>query len=105
MSWLNLLNAEIISMLSATATVVTFFTVLIYSRVNSIKVDLHELIKRALSASALPTAIVILICTIDLSLLEKLAGVLRVYIALAGLCLAYVSAITLFSPMTSKPPD
>lgn len=97
MSWTHLLTAEVIGLLSVLITVLTFFSVVIYCQVKSIKIDLDELIKRALSASAIPTAMVILLCSVDLSLLQKLAGFLQIYIALAGLSLAYISIKSLFS--------
>lgn len=60
---------------------------------------------RSLSASALPTALVILACAVDTSLLSKLGGLLQVYIALAGLSLAYISLIALFSPFSKGDTD
>ena len=102
MSSTHLLTAEVISLLSVLITVLTFFSTLIYCRVKSIEIGLDELIKRALSASAIPTAVTILLCSIDLSLLQKLAGFLQIYIALAGLSLAYVSVMPLFSPIKRR---
>lgn len=102
MHWLNLLTTEVISFLSVLITVMTFFGFLLYSRIKAINIDLQELIKRALAASTIPTSLAILICSIDLSLLHKLAGLLQVYIALAGLCLAYVSTMALCAPIKNK---
>jgi len=96
------ITSEHIGIASVLITIITFVFVLIYCKSKSIKITLHDLMIRSLSASALPTSLVILACAIDTSLLSKLGGLLQVYIALAGLSLAYISLVALFSPFSKN---
>lgn len=98
------ITSDGISVIAVVLTVVTFVLIPVICKARDKTIALHDLIVRALAASSLPTAIVIVLCAIDLSLLTKLGGLLQVYIALAGLSLAYVSSVALFSPLTSKKP-
>ncbi len=102
MDWVSLIKSEHVSVASVLLSIIAFISVYGYCKKNSIEVTLQELIIRALSASALPTAVIILICSIDLSLITKLGGLLQVYIALAGLSLVYVSLAGLFGPFETK---
>lgn len=94
-------TSEQIGISSVVLTVFTFITVFAYCKYNNISISLQDLIVRSLAASALPTSMVILFCAIDTSLLNKLGGLLQVYIALAGLSLSYVSLVALFTPFNS----
>ncbi len=102
MDWIKNITSEHISLASVLFTVITFAVAFAYCKLNSIKVNLQELMVRSLSASAIPTAFVILVCSVELSLIQKLGGLLQVYIALAGLSLAYVSFSALFSPFNNS---
>jgi hypothetical protein len=94
----TLITSENIAIASVSLTILTFIGLLLYGFMADIKISLNELIIRSLSASALPNAIVIIICAFDTTLLGKLAGLFQVYIALAGLSLIYVSINGIFTP-------
>lgn len=102
MSWISNIQSEHVGLASVLLAIIAFVAVYIYCKKNNIEVTLQELIVRSLSASAIPTAVIILICSIDLSLITKLGGLLQVYIALAGLSLVYVSLSGLFGPFSTK---
>lgn len=93
------ITSEHIGIASVVLTIIAFVVTVAYCKVTSTSISLQELMVRSLAASALPTAVVILACAVDTSLLTRLGGILQVYIALAGLSLAYVSLVALFSPI------
>ncbi len=102
MEWISKIESEHVGLASVILAIIAFIAVYAYCKKNKIEITLQELIVRSLSASALPTAVIILICSIDLSLIMKLGGLLQVYIALAGLSLVYVSLSGLFGPFETK---
>ena len=95
-------TSDHIAIVSVLITVLTFILIFTYGKVNKIDISLQDLISRSLAGSTLPTAVVILLCAIDLNLLKKLGGILQVYIALAGLSLLYVALMTIFSSFNEK---
>ncbi|NOZ11512.1 MAG: hypothetical protein GXP09_10790 [Gammaproteobacteria bacterium] len=96
------ITSEMIGLIAVFVTVFTFAGLPIYCKLSKRSITFQELMVRALSASSLPTAIVIILCAIDVSLLAKLGGLFQVYIALAGLSLVYVSSVALFAPLDTK---
>ena len=102
MNWISKIESEHVSLASVLLAIIAFLAVYAYCKKNKIDITLQQLIVRSLSASAIPTAIIILICSIDMSLINKLGGLLQVYIALAGLSLVYVSLSGLFGPFSTK---
>lgn len=102
MDLISSITSEQIGIASVLVTIIAFVIALVYFKSKNINITLQDLMVRSLSASSLPTALVILACAIDTSLLSKLGGLLQVYIALAGLSLAYISLVALFSPLSKN---
>ena len=65
------------------------------------QVNLEELVVRSFSTSAIPTAVVLLVCAFKPALLSQLSG-FNIYIAVAGLVLLYRSVKTFVTPLTSN---
>lgn len=105
MGAISSITSEQIGIASVLITIIAFVVIFVYCKSKNISITLQDLMIRSLSASALPTALVILACAVDTSLLSKLGGLLQVYIALAGLSLAYISLIALFSPFSKGDTD
>jgi hypothetical protein len=76
-----------------------FYLVTQQYRFNN-RVNLEELVVRALSISAIPTAVVLLVCAFKPDLLSQLSG-FNIHIAVAGLVLLYISVKALVTPPTS----
>tara|TARA_R110000744_G_scaffold131635_2_gene239751 strand:- start:279 stop:602 length:324 start_codon:yes stop_codon:yes gene_type:complete len=90
---------DVVSIASVGFVIATFLTMLCLCKFKKIPVTLQDLIASSLAASALPTALVIMFCAVDTSLLYKLGGLLQIYIAISGLVLAYVSVSAVIAPL------
>jgi hypothetical protein len=73
-----------------------FAGIYISNRIRGKTNHLDDLLMRMLSASAIPTGLLLLLCAFDTTLLQKIEG-LNIYIALAGLALIYVSLKAVFT--------
>ena len=80
---------------SAALAILTFFVALIVKKLDGQSAHLDDLIRRALSASAIPTGIILIACAFDPSLLGSLTG-LNIYIAIAGMTLLFVAGKGIF---------
>ena len=87
---------DYLNIASVASAILTFFIVLIVKRVEGQSIHLDDLITRALSASAIPTGLLLIACAFYPSLLARLTG-LNIYIAVAGLTLLFVACKRIFS--------
>lgn len=102
MSLESIVTTENIMKAAIIISSLTFFLMIIISKVKSGNVGLETLIIRASAAGTIPGSIVIVLSAYDLTLLSKLTGFFQLQIAFAGLVLIYVSWNTIFAPFNNK---
>lgn len=87
---------DFVHIASAALAIITFLAALIVKKLGEQSAHLDDLIIRALSASMIPTGVLLIACAFDPSLLSSLTG-LNIYIAVAGLTLLFVACKGIFS--------
>jgi hypothetical protein len=90
---------QIAQYLPPAVIIVAFFCLVAHQYYCNNEINLEELIIRAFSAGAIPTALVLLICAFKPGLLPQLSG-FNIYIAVSGLVLLYISVKTFLTPLT-----
>ena len=82
--------------------VITFVITAIIMLSKKVEMSLSTLLTRSISATLFPTGLILIICSLDINLFNKLAGFFQFYIAIAGLAVLYLSLSELFAPFKNE---